>query len=161
MGQAGYLVADLKCMDRGFTEVSAAANAGATAATCLGLAPVETIAEFIKHCRSLGIDSMVDMMNVPFPFEILQKLRDRPDIVVLHRGVDENEKNREKQLPLSDIHRLKGTYNLTISLAGGETINEVRRSFFNDADIVVVWRTFYEAPEKTAALAREFLNTIK
>ena len=48
LDQPGYIVADLKCMDRGSTEVEAAMEAGASAVTCLGLAPVETINEFIK-----------------------------------------------------------------------------------------------------------------
>ncbi|MBI4359461.1 MAG: orotidine 5'-phosphate decarboxylase [Candidatus Nealsonbacteria bacterium] len=157
-----YLVADLKCMDRGSTEVEAAASAGASAATCLGLAPIETINEFIKKCQVSGIDSMVDMMNVEFPFEVLQKLRPLPKVVVLHRGVDENELNREKQLPLREIHRIKGTYNdVLISVAGGETIREVQSVFFNDADIAIVWRTFYETPEKTAELAAGFSELIK
>jgi len=38
LGKKGYIVADLKCMDRGFTEVIAAKESGAGAATCLGLA---------------------------------------------------------------------------------------------------------------------------
>jgi bifunctional enzyme Fae/Hps len=70
----GYIVADLKCMDRGSGEVRSAAQAGASAATCLGLAPIETINEFIRECEEANIDSMIDMMNVEFPFEILQKL---------------------------------------------------------------------------------------
>lgn len=156
-----YIVADLKCMDRGSTEVVAAAMAGASAATCLGLAPIETIDEFIKKCNQSNIDSMVDMMNVEFPFEVLPKLKKLPDIVVLHRGVDEGEQNREKQLPRHLIHRLKGTYNMVISVAGGETARDTISSFFNDADIVVVWRPFYEEPQKTAELAQEFLKTIK
>ena len=158
----GYIVADLKCMDRGSREVEAVAEAGASAATCLGLAPIETINEFIKECEKAGIDSMVDMMNIEFPFEILQKLRKLPTIVVLHRGVDENEKNREKQIPHDQIHRIKGTYgNVLISVAGGETPRDVVRTFFNDSDIAVIWRSFYEAPEDTANLARAFLKLVK
>jgi len=160
-GRRSYIVADLKCMDRGSTEVGAAASAGASAATCLGLAPIETIDEFIKKCQQSNIDSMIDMMNVEFPFEILPKLKKLPDIVVLHRGVDEGIRNREKQLPLHLIHRIKGTYNLVISLAGGETVKEVISSYFNDADVVVVWRPFYEEPQETSSLAQEFLKTIK
>jgi bifunctional enzyme Fae/Hps len=158
----GYIVADLKCMDRGFTEVKMTAQAGASAATCLGLAPIETINEFIKECERVGIDSMIDMLNVEFPFEILQKLKKLPTVVVLHRGVDENEKNKEKQIPYDQIHRIKGTYsNVLISVAGGETLRDVTRTFFNDADIAIVWRAFYESPENTANLAEEFLKLIK
>lgn len=162
LGKPGYVVADLKCMDRGSTEVQAVAAAGATAATCLGLAPLETIREFIRQCQEARVDSMVDMMNVEFPFEILQKLRPLPQVVVLHRGVDEADQNREKQLPLSQIHRIKGTYNnLLISLAGGETTREVTSCFFNDADISIVWRVFYENPQKSCELAQEFLELVK
>ncbi|MBU4421726.1 orotidine 5'-phosphate decarboxylase [Patescibacteria group bacterium] len=158
----GYIVADLKCMDRGSREVEAVAEAGASAATCLGLAPIETINEFIRECEKVSIDSMVDMMNIEFPFEILQKLKKLPTIVVLHRGVDENERNKEKQIPHDQIHRIKGTYgNVLISVAGGETPRDVIRTFFNDSDIAVIWRSFYEAPENTANLAQEFLKLVK
>ncbi len=158
----GYIVADLKCMDRGSREVEVIARAGASAATCLGLAPIETINEFIGECQKFKVDSMIDMMNVEFPFEILQKLQKLPDIVVLHRGVDENEKNQEKKIPLDQIHRIKGTYgNILISVAGGETPRDVVRTFFNDADITVIWRSFYESPRDTARLAEEFLKLIK
>ena len=158
----GYIVADLKCMDRGSREVEAVAKAGASAATCLGLAPIETINEFIKECEGARIDSMVDMMNVEFPFEILQKLKKLPTIVVLHRGADENERNKGKQIPHHQICRIKGTYgNVLISVAGGETPRDVVRTFFNDSDIAVIWRSFYDSPQNTAILAQEFLKLVK
>jgi len=154
-----YIVADLKVMDRGATEVSLVAQAGASAATCLGLAPTETIDEFIKNCEKAGIDSMLDMMNVKFPFEVLQKLKNIPNIVVLHRGADENVNNREKILPLDQIRRIKGAYNnIIISVAGGETTREVMRTFFNDSNIAVVWRSFYENPQNATRLAEDFLK---
>lgn len=160
--KSGYIIADLKCMDRGSREVEMIAEAGASAATCLGLAPIETINEFIKECEKASVDSMIDMMNIEFPFEILQKLKKLPAVVVLHRGVDENEKNREKQILYDQIHRIKGIYgNVLISVAGGEKPRDVMRTFFNDSDIAVVWRSFYEIPEDTARLAREFLKLIK
>lgn len=157
-----YIIADLKCMDRSAQEVRSAVEAGASAATCLGLAPIETINEFINECKEKEIDSMLDMMNVPFPFEILQRIDNLPNIVVLHRGVDENENNREKEIPYDQINRIRGTYNnLLISVAGGETTREVMRAFFNNANIVVVWRSFYESPDDTAKLAQDFLRLIK
>ncbi len=161
LGHPGYIVADLKCMDRGFTEVQAASRAGASAATCLGLAPLETIAEFIKHCHLLDIDSMVDMMNVEFPFEILQHLREKPDIVVLHRGVDENEQNKDKMLPHHLINQIKGTYLMSVSIAGGESLRDVQRTFFNNADIAVVWKSLYSNPQATTELVEQFLLKVK
>ena len=156
----GYVVADLKCMDRGSEEVLTASRVGASAATCLGLAPVATIDFFINECKKNKIDSMVDMINVKFPFEVLQKLKKLPSIVILHRGADEGE-NREKEIPLYDIHRIRSTYNVLISVAGGETFREVRREIFNDCNIAVVWRAFYDEPEKTAELADQFLKELR
>lgn len=162
LGKPGYIVADLKTMDRGSREVEATANAGASAATCLGLAPVETINEFVKNCALHKIDSMVDMMNTPFPFEVLQKLKTLPDIIILHRGADEHAQNKGKQIPLDQITRIRGAYGkVLISVAGGETTRETVSDFFNGADIAVVWRSFYENPEETTALAQAFLKLIK
>jgi 3-keto-L-gulonate-6-phosphate decarboxylase len=158
----GYIVADLKCMDRGAREVVAVASVGANAATCLGLAPIDTINEFIVGCENAGIDSMIDMMNIEFPFEILQKLKKLPAVVVLHRGVDENERNKEKQISYNQIRQIKRTYgSVLISVAGGETQRDVVRTFFNDSDIAVVWRSFCEASEHTTKLAQDFLKLVK
>jgi len=157
-----YIIADLKCMDRAFAEVEAAASAGASAATCLGLAPVETINTFIKRCEELGIDSMLDMMNIDYPFEILSKLINPPKIVMLHRGVDEGEENQEKEIPYHEIERIKNVYDdILIAVAGGEMIRDVITGAFNDADIIVVWRLFNENPEKITQLSNEFLKEIK
>lgn len=162
LGQPGYIVADLKCMDRGSHEVEMAASAGASAATCLALSPIETISQFIAQCKEMGIDSIVDMLNVRFPFEILQKLRILPSIIVLHRGVDEMAGNKNYQLAHDQIHRIKGTYNnVLVAVAGGESSRDVVRTFFNDADIAVVWRQFYDDPAMTAKLARDFLELVK
>jgi len=162
VGNKAYVVADLKTMDRGEREVKIAASAGANAATCLGLAPIETINEFILNCKKLNIDSMIDMLGVEFPFEILQKLKTLPDVVILHRGVDEYENNKQKQVPYNQIHRIKGTYNnILISTAGAESAREVLSGFFNDSNIVIVWRSFYENPQNTKEIAEEFLKLIK
>lgn len=101
-----YIVADLKTMDRGATEVAIAKSAGASAAVVLGLAPIETINTFIDSCKKEGIDSMVDMMNVPYPVQILRKLKKMPDVVILHRGVDEETFNKDKPIPYIQINKV-------------------------------------------------------
>lgn len=134
---------------------------GANAATVLGVAPFETIDLFIEECGKHKIDSMIDMMNVENPLAVLKKLKTPPDVVILHRGVDESEFSREKQIPYYQIKQIKGNYDVLVSVAGGDTIREVQRAFFNDADIVVVWKNFYQATSDTAELARDFLNEIR
>jgi len=161
MAPGAYIVADNKCADLAAREVEIMANAGASAATCLGVAPVETIDSFIEECKKFGIDSMLDMMNVDNALMVLKKLKNPPDVVMLHRGVDETEFSKEKQIPYYQIKQIKGSYDILVAVAGGDTIKEVQRAFFNDADIVVVWKNFYQPNSQTALLAKEFLKEIE
>lgn len=156
-----YIVADMKCMDRGIREVDIAVRVGANAVTALGHAPIETLDAFVEKCTDNGIDSMIDMMNVDFPLNILRKLKNLPDVVMLHRGVDEESFNREKEIPFHEIQRIKAEYDIMIAVAGGDTFEQARRAIFNDADIVVVWKPFYKSSEDTASLAEQFLKEIR
>jgi len=158
---APYIVADLKCMDRGFREVEITKNSGASAATVLGHAPIETIDAFIVHCKELGVDSMIDMMNVEFPLGVLRELKELPDVVILHRGVDEEDYNKEKQIPYYEIQRIKSQYDIMIAVAGGDTIRDVQTAIFNDVDIVILWRNFYQSSKKTVDLTEKFLKEIR
>ena len=156
-----YIVADLKTMDRGETEVRIAKNAGASAAICLGQAPIETINNFIESCQKNSLDSMVDMMNIDYPVKVLRQLRKTPDVVLLHRGVDEEKFNKDKPIPYIQINKVLSTYDVLISIAGGDTIREVQRAVFNGANIVVVWKEFYHSNVTTGKLAENFLKEIK
>ncbi|MFA6552892.1 MAG: orotidine 5'-phosphate decarboxylase / HUMPS family protein, partial [Patescibacteria group bacterium] len=156
-----YIVADNKCTDLAPREVEMMANAGANAATCLGVAPIETIDSFIEECQKYNIDSMIDMMNVDNALSVLKKLKKCPTVVMLHRGVDETEFSKEKQIPYYQIKQIKGNYDVLVAVAGGDTTREVQRAIFNDADIVVVWKNFYQPSAETAQLADSFLREIK
>jgi len=155
-----YIVADLKCMDRGEREVRIAAQAGASAAVVLGLAPIETLNSFIENCQKNGIEAMIDMMNVTKAYQILRQLKKLPQVVILHRGVDEEEFS-DKPLPIHMINKIKGAFNLMISIAGGDTSREIQSAVFNGANIVVLWKNFYLPMDNTAKLAEEFLKEIK
>lgn len=156
-----YVVADTKCMDRGRTEVKIAEDGGANAATVLGTAPIETINYFIEACKELGLDSMVDTIGMEQPFKILRRLRKLPTAVVLHRGVDEEAFDKNKPIPYLQINKIRSSFDVMISIAGGDTIREVQRAIFNDADIVVIWKEFYHSTSETGRLAEEFLKEIK
>lgn len=156
-----YIVADLKCMDRGGREVQIAKDYGASAAVVLGLAPIETINAFIENCEKVGIDAYVDMMNVEFPLSVLRQLNKPPKVVMLHRGVDEEHFNKEKEIPFHEIARIKNELDVMIAIAGGDAFNEVRSSVFNDADIVVIWKSVYKSSDETTQLVEEFLKEIR
>lgn len=156
-----YIVADTKCMDRGKTEVEIARDGGASAATVLGAAPIETINYFIDACKDLGLDSMVDTIGVDQPFKILRRLKELPTVIVLHRGVDEEAFDKNKPIPYLQINKIRSSFDVMISVAGGDTVREAQRAIFNDADIVVVWKKFYSPSSDTGKLAEEFLKEIK
>jgi bifunctional enzyme Fae/Hps len=161
VGGEPYVVADLKVMDRGATEVALAREAGASAVVALGQAPLETIDAFIETCVKSGIDSMIDMMNVEQPVKIIRKFRKLPTVIMLHRGVDETEFNKSKPIPYLQINKIRATANVMIAVAGGDTPREVQRAVFNGADIVVVWKEFYQSTNDTGNLAETFLKEIK
>ncbi|MDO8559203.1 MAG: orotidine 5'-phosphate decarboxylase / HUMPS family protein [bacterium] len=156
-----YVVADMKCQDRGSTEVAITKTAGASAITVNGNAPIETINSLILECEKAGLDSMIDMMNVEQPFKILRKLKKLPNVVILHRGVDEETFSKDKPIPYQQINKIRANCDVLIAVAGGDTVREVQRAIFNDANIVVVWKDFYESSLETAELAKEFLKEIK
>ncbi len=156
-----YIVADTKCVDLALRDVNMAVSAGAKAVTCLGVAPIATIDRFIEECQKLGVDSMIDMMNVEDPVSVLKELKKSPDVVVLHRGVDETEFSKEKQIPFYQINQIKNNFDVFVSVAGGDSIDEIQRSILNGADIIVAWKAFYQSTQETAKLAEEFLKEIR
>ena len=101
------------------------------------------------------------MMNVEFPLAALRALKKQPRVIILHRGVDEERDNKQKQLPLHEIRRIKGSYDMMIAVAGGDSLREVQSASFNDADIVVLWKEFFKSGDDTGKLASEFLETVK
>ena len=156
-----YVVADTKCTDLAQREVRTMAEAGASAVTCLGVAPVETIDVFIEECKKAGVDSMLDMMNIDDPVETLKKLKSSPNVVIVHRGVDETEFSKDKQIPYYQINQIKDNFDVMVSVAGGDTIDEIQKATLSGADIVVVWKAFYDEAGDTANLAAEFLKEIR
>jgi bifunctional enzyme Fae/Hps len=158
---SSYVVADLKTMDRGETEVRLAKQGGASGAIALGYAPIETINAFIENCHKYEIDSMIDMMNVESPIKVLRLLKKQPKVVILHRGVDEENFNKSKPVPYIQINKVLASYDVMISIAGGDTVREVQRAIFNNANIVIVWKEFYQASTETGRMAEEFLKVIK
>ncbi len=162
----GKVVADLKTTDGAEEEVELAYNAGASAATVLGSAPTETINLFIKACTELGIDSMIDMIGVEEPLKVLLKLKQKPNVVVLHRGRDE-ETVRGKAIKYKHINKIRSKYDALISAAGGVDLREARSAIFNGANIIVVNIVESEDPwtgiksyENMAEISKQFLRTI-
>jgi bifunctional enzyme Fae/Hps len=163
----GPIVADLKTLDGAYEEVRMAKNAGATAATTLGSAPVETLDIFLSTCAKVEVDSMIDMLGVEDPLKVILRLKKPPDVIILHRGRDE-ESTRGKVIQYRHVNRLRSKYDTLISAAGGVDLKEARSAIFNGANIVVVnlvkpgdpWEGI-STDSDVAIMARNFLDTIE
>ncbi|HKY79632.1 MAG TPA: orotidine 5'-phosphate decarboxylase / HUMPS family protein [Anaerolineales bacterium] len=163
---SGHIVADLKTSDGALGEVDMARGAGADAVTVLGNSPTETLDIFVKHCADVELISMIDMLGVADPLVVLRPMQHRPDVIILHKGRDE-ENTRGKVIQYRHVNRIRSKYDASISAAGGVGLNEARSAIFNGANIVVVnlvrpgdpWDGI-STSEDIAAIARKFLDTI-
>ncbi len=163
----GYIVADLKTVDGALDEVDMVRQAGASAATVLGNSPTEALNLFISRCSELGMDAMIDMLGVKDPLRVLMRLRVPPNVVILHRGRDE-EGTRGKVIQYRHVNRLRSKFDVVISAAGGVDLKEARSAIFNGASIVVVnlvnpgdpWEGI-RTDTDVAAMAHQFLVTIE
>jgi bifunctional enzyme Fae/Hps len=163
----GRIVADIKVTDGAADEVQMASSAGASAITVLGNAPRETIDIFIKRCEHFGLVSMIDMIGVKDPLDVLRPLKKPPRVVVLHLGRDE-ESTRGKLIQYRHVTRIRSKYPVIISAAGGVGIREARSAIFNGANIVVAnlvqpgesW-TGISTSEDIGKMAQLFLETIE
>jgi 3-keto-L-gulonate-6-phosphate decarboxylase len=94
-------------------------------------------------------------------------MRHPPEVVVLHRGRDE-EGTRGKVIQYRHVNRVRSKFDVLISAAGGVDLKEARSAIFNGASIVVVnlvhpgdpWEGI-STTDDVAAVARTFLETIE
>ena len=162
----GHIVADMKVADGAIGEVEMARRAGATAVTILGNAPTESHDLFIKRCEDLNMLSMIDLIGVKDPLTVLRPLRKSPDVVVIHRGRDE-ESTQGKMIEYRQVNRIRSKFDALISAAGGVDLREARSAIFNGANIVVAnivnpadgW-TGIKTTDDITAIAQKFLETI-
>ncbi len=134
---SGYICADIKVVDGAKAEVEMAKMAGATHVTALGNASEETLKIFVETCKDLGISSVIDMINTPNPLKSLWKANIFPDMVVIHRGRDE-ENSFGEVIQYKNIAKIKGKWDTLVGAAGGIDQKEMQSASFNGADVVVV-----------------------
>lgn len=164
---SGLVVADLKTIDGAQMEVEMVARAGANAATVLGSSPAEALDYFVETCTQARLASMIDMLGVKDPLDTLRRMLRPPDVVILHRGRDE-EGTRGKVIQYRHVNRIRSKFDVIISAAGGVDLKEARSAIFNGATIVVVnlirpgdpWEGI-SIDDDIPAIARRFLSTIE
>ena len=86
---AHTIVADMKTMDAGRTEVEYAAKAGAGVVGVLGAASDATISECAEAARNYGCKLVVDMIEVADPVERARRVQELgADFIGIHTAID-------------------------------------------------------------------------
>lgn len=134
---SGNICADIKVVDGAKEEVEMAKQAGATHVTALGNASKETLNIFVQTCKDVGLVSVIDMINTPNPLKVLWAANIVPDLVVIHRGRDE-ESSFGEVIQYKNISKIKGKWDISLGAAGGIDQKEMQSASFNGADVVVV-----------------------
>ena len=153
-----FMIADFKTLDVGKVEVDLAFERTADAVTVSGLASVETLDAFIYETKKLGIYAVADMMGVENPVAKLHSLKELPDIVLVHRGIDVEKKGGSVRW--DQIQAIKGAFKdkkLLVAVAGGITPDTARDAINAGADIIVVGRYVTQSRDVKRAV-REFLE---
>jgi bifunctional enzyme Fae/Hps len=152
-----FFVADLKTLDVGKVEVDLAYEETADAVVAAGLAPFETLDSFINEAKRLGIYPVVDMLNVEDPIKKLKTLKEFPDVIILHRGIDQ-ETGRSIGLELiQQIHQSFKDKRFLIAVAGGIVPETAKEALQKGADIIIVGRYVTQSKDIERAV-RDFLE---
>jgi bifunctional enzyme Fae/Hps len=152
-----FMVADLKTLDVGKVEVDIAYEDTADAVVASGLAPPETLDAFVHEAKRLAIYGVVDMLNVEDPVGKLSRLKEFPDMVILHRGIDQE---TGRTLGLDLIQKMRQTFHdkrFLIGVAGGIVPETAKEALEKGADVIIVGRYVTQSRDVERAV-RDFLE---
>ncbi|MGW8288884.1 MAG: bifunctional 5,6,7,8-tetrahydromethanopterin hydro-lyase/3-hexulose-6-phosphate synthase, partial [Candidatus Bathyarchaeia archaeon] len=152
-----FMVADLKTLDVGKVEADIAYEDTADAVVAAGLAPPETLDAFVHEAKRLGIYAVIDMLNVEDVLEKLKGLKDFPDIVILHRGIDQES---GRTCGLERIQMIRKSFpdkKFLIAVAGGIVPETAKEALEQGANILVVGRYVTQSKDIERAV-RDFLE---
>lgn len=152
-----FMVADLKTLDVGKVEVDIAYEDTADAVVAAGLAPPETLAAFVHEAKRVGIYGIIDMLNVEDAVAKLKILKDFPDVIILHRGIDQE---TGRTSGLERIKLIRETFSekrFLIAVAGGIVPETAKEALALGADIIIVGRYITQSKDIERAV-RDFLE---
>ena len=170
-----FIVADLKTLDVGKLEVDFAFDATADAVVVSGLAAPSSIDKFLLEANRMGIYGFVDTMEVDDPITKLSKLKQVPNVVILHRAIDVEQatgsessdaaqKTRWAAIPkIKELYKdqklASGRDRVLVAVAGGIDPNTAKYALEMGADILIVGR-FVTSSKDIENSMRRLLNII-
>lgn len=155
------IVADMKIMDAGRTEVETAAKAGANIVDVLGASSDATIRECIQAGKNYGAKIVVDMIAVDDVLSRAKQVEDfGADYVSVHCAIDEQMEGKD---PFDVLRQVSETLSIPVAVAGGINSETAARAVEAGAAIVIVGGAITKAmdPEHAAREIRQGLDTGK
>ncbi|MFB0526039.1 MAG: 3-hexulose-6-phosphate synthase [bacterium] len=156
------LVADMKTMDVGRTEVESAAKAGADVVVVLALASDSTIRECVEAGRHYGAKIMVDLLEVDDLLERAKEVEKMgADYIGLHTSVDEQ---MEGKVSFQGVRTIAGKTGIPIAVAGGVNSENAHEAVEAGANIIIVGGAIIksvDAKKATAEIRKAIEKKIK
>lgn len=152
-----FIIADLKTLDVGKVEVDIAYEDTADAVVAAGLAPAETLDATVHEARRLGVYAVIDMLNVEDVLAKLKSLKNLPDIVILHRGIDQESGRTCGLERIQMIRKAFPNKKLLIAVAGGIVPETAKEALEQGADILIVGRYVTQSKDIERSV-RDFLE---
>jgi 3-hexulose-6-phosphate synthase/6-phospho-3-hexuloisomerase len=143
------IVADMKTMDAGRSEVECAAKAGARVVGVLGAASDATIKECIEAARNYGAEIVVDMIQVDDVVARAKAVETMgANYVGIHLAIDEQ---MQGKTPWDKLREVAKAVSLPIAVAGGINSETAALALEAGASIVIVGGAITKATDATAA----------
>lgn len=155
------IVADMKIMDAGRTEVEMAAKAGANIVCVLGAASDSTIKECIEAAHNYGANIQVDLIAVKdVKKRALEVEKIGADYIGVHCAIDEQMQAKD---PFRHLRELAKKITVPIAVAGGINSESAPDAIKLGASIVVVGGAINKAKdaEKAARLIKKSMSSLK
>ena len=145
------ILADMKTMDAGRTEVEYAAKAGAGVVGVLGAASDSTIKECAEAARNYGCRLMVDMIELADPVERAKRAEELgADYIGIHTAIDQQMRG---EAPFDTLRAVAASVAVPVSAAGGINSETAAAAVRAGAAIVVVGGAIIKAADAAAAAA--------
>ena len=145
------IVADMKTMDAGATEIEMAAKAGANVIFILGCSPDSCISEAVLAAKNYGVQVGADLISCTDPAARAAELEKMGvDIINIHVGLDQQVLGIK---PIDLVKKVAKTVKKAmISAAGGINSVTAVQAYEAGADVIIVGGALYKAksPEESA-----------
>lgn len=148
------IIADMKTIDAGRTEVECAAKAGANIIDVLGTSSDATIAECVEAARNYGAEIVVDLIEVKDPVSrAVAAEKAGADYIAVHTAIDVQMTGRD---PFDVLEEVCRSVDIPVACAGGINSETAARAVAHGATIVIVGGAIIKSRD-----AREAASKIK